>query len=64
MMIEMQVDIVDDMTAEVALKPLPHHLQELVVTFDPESTVCAGRYKNRIAHKNQPKVYYKDGKVS
>jgi hypothetical protein len=41
MMIEMQVDIVDDMTAEVALKPLPHHLQELAVTFDPESTVCA-----------------------
>jgi hypothetical protein len=43
-MIEMWVDIVEDLTAEVALKALPHHLQELFVNVDPESTVCAHRY--------------------
>jgi hypothetical protein len=63
-MIEMWVDIVEDMTAEVALKALPHHLKELFVNVDPESIVCARRYRNRIADRNQPKVYYKGGKVS
>jgi hypothetical protein len=63
-MVEMWVDIVEDLTAEVALKALPHHLQELFVNVDPESTVCAHRYRNRIADRNQPKVYYKGGKVS
>ncbi len=63
-MIEMWVDIVEGMTAEVALKVLPHLLQEFFVTVDPESTVCACRYRNRISDRNQPKVYYKGGKVS
>jgi hypothetical protein len=63
-MIDMWVDIVQDITAELALKKLPHHLQELFVSFDPESAVCAGRYRNRIAHRNLPKKCYKGGKVS
>jgi hypothetical protein len=32
-MIEMWVDIVEDMTADVALKDLPHQLQELFIQF-------------------------------
>jgi hypothetical protein len=62
-MSEMWVDVVEVMTAEVALKALPHHLQELLVNADPESTVCAGRYRN-IGSRNQPKLCYKGGKVS
>ena len=63
-MIEMWVDIVEDTTAEVALKALPHHLQDLFFNVDPESTVKATRYRNRIANRTQPKLYYKGGRVS
>jgi hypothetical protein len=63
-MIEMWVDIVEDMTAEVALKALPHHLRDLFFNVDPESTVKATRYRNRIANRTQPKLYYKGGRVS
>ncbi len=63
-MIEIWVDIVEDMTAEVALKALPHHLRDLFFNVDPESTVKATRYRNRIANRTQPKLYYKGGRVS
>jgi len=63
-MIEVWVDIVEDMTAEVALKALPHHLRDLFVNVDPDSKVTATRYRNRIANRSQLKLYYKGGKVS
>jgi hypothetical protein len=63
-MIEIWVDIVEDMTAEVALKALPHHLQDLFINFEPDSKVTATSYRNRIANRTQPKLYYKGGKVS
>ena len=64
-MIEMWVDIVEDMTAEVALKVLPQHLQDIFVNVDPESKVCACRYRNRIVgNRNHYKLFYKGGTVS
>jgi len=48
----------------VALKALPHHLRDLFFNVDPESTVKATRYRNRIANRTQPKLYYKGGRVS
>ena len=63
-MIEVWVDIVEDLTAEVALKALPHHLRDLFVNVDPDSKVTATRYRNRIANRSQLKLYYKGGKVS
>jgi hypothetical protein len=35
-MIQMWVDLVEDMTAEVAIRSLPFHIQDLYMDVDPE----------------------------
>jgi hypothetical protein len=67
-MINIWVDIVEDMTAEVALKSLPIYLQDLYANVDPESTVSAHGYRWRLANDSNQltlkNIYYKGGKVS
>ena len=63
-MIAMWIDIVEDLTAEVAIKALPTNVQELYFDVDPESTVSTLRYRRRInSFNNQLQIYYKGGKV-
>ena len=63
-MIAMWIDIVEDLTAEVAIKALPTNVQELYFDVDPESTVSTLRYRRRINNfNNQLQIYYKGGKV-
>jgi hypothetical protein len=61
------VDIVEDMTAEVALKALPIYVQDLYAEVDPESSVSAHRYRQRVANARDQLTFkkkYKGGKVS
>jgi len=67
-MISVWLDLVDSMTAEIALKSLPLPLQDLFSHIDPESKVCVQRFKNRLQRntgdKEQVKILFKGGKVS
>jgi hypothetical protein len=65
-MILMWVDLVEDLTAEVALKSLPPHIQDLFMDVDLESQVSAQRYRQRlqVEAKNNLQIFYKGGKVS
>jgi len=65
-MITMWVDLVEDLTAEVALKSLPPHIQDLFMDVDLESQVSAQRYRQRlqVEAKNNLQIFYKGGKVS
>ncbi len=63
-MIKMWADIVEDMTAGVALQALPPHLQDVFHDVDPESTVSVAKYRKRIGSNNNIKLIFKGGKVS
>jgi hypothetical protein len=65
-MIQIWVDLVKDMTAEVALKSSPSHVQDLYMDIDLESQVSAYRYRQHIQRLQQNKlqVLYKGRKVS
>jgi len=65
-MILMWVDLVEDLTAEVALKSLPPHIQDLFMDVDLESQVSAQRYRQRlqVGAKNNLQIFYEGGKVS
>jgi len=64
-MILMWVDLVENMTAEVALKCLPPHIQDLFMDVDLDSQVSAQRYRQwlQVGAKNK-RLLYKGGKVS
>jgi len=57
---------VEDLTAEVALKSLPPHIQDLFMDVDLESQVSAKRYRRRlqVGARNNLRIFYKGGKVS
>jgi hypothetical protein len=62
--IAMWINIVEDLTGEVAIKALPTSVQELYVDVDPVTTVSTLRYRMRLDNfKNQLQMYYKGGKV-
>jgi hypothetical protein len=64
-MIKMWVDIVEDMTADTALRSLPASVQDVYINVDPESTVSAHKYRRRLPDLGSNlHVYYKGGKVS
>jgi hypothetical protein len=63
-MIQMWVDVVEDMKAEIAIRSLPAETQDLFMNIDPESTVSACKYRSQLNAANTVRVYYKGGKVS
>jgi hypothetical protein len=61
----MWVDIVENMTADKALRSIPASVQDVYVNVDPESTVSTHKYRRRLPDLGKNlHVYYKGGKVS